>query len=79
MVTRKKPKLTITVGQDIIDWLEEGVAKRRFGSISHGFELCVSLEMERERLLREPNGQVVHGAQADTSASSSESRSAKRR
>ncbi len=40
-MVRQREKLTVTVPQDLIDWLDKMVAKRAFASRSHGVELCI--------------------------------------
>ena len=49
MASRKKPKLTITVDQEAIDWIQARVGLgKRFASISHGFETGVAELMKAE-------------------------------
>jgi len=40
-MVRQREKLTVTVPQELIDWLNEMVEKRAFASRSHGVELCI--------------------------------------
>jgi len=40
-MVRQREKLTVTVPQELIDWIDEMVKKRAFASRSHGVELCI--------------------------------------
>ncbi|MCX6652431.1 MAG: ribbon-helix-helix domain-containing protein [Methanomassiliicoccales archaeon] len=46
-MVRQREKLTVTVPQELIDWLDEMVKKRVFASRSHGVELCIMEYRER--------------------------------
>jgi len=44
----KKRKVTITVDEEIIRWIEKEIAKKRFASISHAVEFALARLIERE-------------------------------
>ncbi len=44
----KKRKVTITVDEEIIRWIEKGISRKRFASISHAVEYAVTRLMEME-------------------------------
>jgi Arc/MetJ-type ribon-helix-helix transcriptional regulator len=45
---RQREKLSVTVPQELIDWLDEMVQKRTFANRSHGTELCIRAMREAE-------------------------------
>jgi len=42
-----RKKVTVTLPQELIDWIHGKVAERIFASVSHGVELCL-LEGQRK-------------------------------
>ena len=46
----KKRKVTITVDEEIIRWIEKEIARKRFASISHAVEYAITRLMEREKM-----------------------------
>ncbi len=48
----KKRKVTITVDEEIIRWIEKEIARKRFASISHAVEYAVTRLMEKENTER---------------------------
>ena len=47
-MVRQREKLTVTVPQDLIDWLDEMVRERTFANRSHGTELCIRAMREAQ-------------------------------
>ena len=41
MVNRKRQSLTVSLPEDIMEFLHKKVESREFSSLSHGVELCV--------------------------------------
>jgi len=48
----KKRKVTITVDEEIIRWIEKQIARKRFASISHAVEYAVTRLIESEKDIR---------------------------
>ncbi len=46
----KKRKVTITVDEEIVRWIEKEIARKRFASISHAVEYAITRLMEREKM-----------------------------
>jgi hypothetical protein len=40
-VTMARKKITVTLPEDQVKWLEDKVIERTFANLSHGMELCV--------------------------------------
>jgi Arc/MetJ-type ribon-helix-helix transcriptional regulator len=45
---RQREKLSVTVPQELIDWLDEMVEERTFANRSHGTELCIRAMRDAE-------------------------------
>ncbi len=45
----KKRKVTITVDEEIIRWVEKEIARKRFASISHAVEYALVRLIESEK------------------------------
>jgi Arc/MetJ-type ribon-helix-helix transcriptional regulator len=45
---RQREKLSVTIPQELIDWLDEMVQKRIFANRSHGTELCIRAMREAQ-------------------------------
>ncbi len=43
-----KPRVTITVDQKYLEWIDEQIKKKRFANRSHGFEYAVQKLMDAE-------------------------------
>jgi Arc/MetJ-type ribon-helix-helix transcriptional regulator len=41
MTAREREKISVTIPQDLILWLDEKVRDRMFSTVSHGVELCI--------------------------------------
>lgn len=46
-MTRKKR--TVTLPDDVLEWIEKQIEVRRFSSLSHALEYCVYQQIQRER------------------------------
>ncbi|MDC7950740.1 ribbon-helix-helix domain-containing protein [Methanomassiliicoccaceae archaeon COG_1] len=40
-MTQNKPRLGVTVDQELIDWIDLMIEKRVFANRSHGVEVCI--------------------------------------
>lgn len=45
---RTKQQITVTVPPELVEWLDEMVQKRVYANRSHGVELCIMAEKERQ-------------------------------
>ena len=46
-----KERITITLGKEILDWLDVKIAEKVFANRSHGFEFLIKNKMDAERKL----------------------------
>lgn len=46
-MTRKKR--TVTLPDDVLEWIDKQIEVRRFSSLSHALEYCVYQQIQRER------------------------------
>lgn len=51
MTEEKRPRVTwtITVDPDLADWMERQIKCRRFGSRSHGIEVCIDNQIQEDK------------------------------
>lgn len=42
-------KVTVTIDQELVEWIDQEVEKRRFRNRSHGFEVSVARLVESEK------------------------------
>jgi hypothetical protein len=48
-----RTKITITLPDELVEWLHDKVTERTFANISHGVELCI---LEGKRRYGKPKG-----------------------
>ncbi len=46
-MARRKGQITVTIPQELVDWLDKMVEQRVFANKSHGVELCILEYRER--------------------------------
>jgi len=46
-MTRKKR--TVTLPDDVLEWIDKQIKVRRFSSLSHALEYCVYQQIQREK------------------------------
>ena len=51
MTEEKRPRVTwtITVDPDLADWMADQIKSRRFGSRSHGIEVCIDNQIQEDK------------------------------
>jgi Arc/MetJ-type ribon-helix-helix transcriptional regulator len=45
---KRKPYVTVTIPQELLDWLNSKVESREFANLAHGIELCLIRYKEAE-------------------------------
>lgn len=53
-MAKRKPYITVTLPEDVIQYLESKVASREFANMSHGVELCVLRYKESDKKVERP-------------------------
>ena len=43
-----KERITITIDKELLEWLDDNVARKIFANRSHGFEFLIKRKMEEE-------------------------------
>jgi Arc/MetJ-type ribon-helix-helix transcriptional regulator len=43
-----KKSISVTIDENLIKWIEEGIKTKRFASVSHGIEFSISELKKRE-------------------------------
>jgi metal-responsive CopG/Arc/MetJ family transcriptional regulator len=46
---KSKERITITIDNDLLDWLDSNVSKKIFANRSHGFEFLIKRRMDDEK------------------------------
>jgi Arc/MetJ-type ribon-helix-helix transcriptional regulator len=48
MPDKEKPRIAITIDQELLDWIDEKIKSKKFANRSHAIEYCVHEAMENE-------------------------------